>query len=316
MSVYTNVSAAELENFLGGYAVGELVDFVGIAAGIENTNYFVDTQDGRFVLTLFEQTVAEELPYCLDLMAFLAERGIPSAHPVADRAGRYLQRFKDKPAALVQRLQGAAVSNPDREHCRVIGATLARLHEVAANYPGIRENERGIGWHEKTAALVRDRLPDEDRALLDVELDFRRQFDFDRLPQGVIHADLFHDNALFADHVLTGLIDFYYSHSGPLIYDLAVTICDWCFDLHDGLHVDNGRAMSRAYAGERAPNALEIDSWLACLRAAGLRFWLSRLKDLYFPRGGEITHVKDPEPFKAILVACNDRSDSFRAIWE
>jgi homoserine kinase type II len=315
MSVYTKVTASELESFLRRYTVGALRDHAGIAEGIENTNYFVTTDQGRFVLTLFEQTGAEELPYCLDLMAFLAEHAIPSAHPLADGAGEYLQHLKGRPAVLVRRLNGASIARPGRDHCRVIGSTIGRMHKVGLTYHATRENERGVVWHANTAMTIRGRLNPADRALLDAELDHRRRFDFDRLPQGVIHADLFRDNVLFEGHTLTGLIDFYYAHRGPLIYDLAVTVSDWCFAA-DGFDADRAAAMVRAYAAQRPVAAMEIDAWLDCLRAAGLRFWLSRLRDQIFPRGGEITHIKDPGPFKAVLQACHRQAHELQSVWD
>ncbi len=315
MSVYTNITASELDAFLRLYSVGSLRDYAGIADGIENTNYFVTTDEGRFVLTLFEQTRAEELPYCLSLMAFLAEHAIPSAHPVADSTGGYLQDLKGKPAVLVQRLNGTSVANPDNEHCRVVGATIGRMHTVTRTYQGTRENERGAAWREKTLVLIRDRLSPQDRATLDSEIAFQRRFEFGALAQGVIHADLFRDNALFEGHTLTGLIDFYYSHSGPLIYDLAVAVSDWCFGDHGRFNADGAQAMVRAYAAERTIDAIELDAWLVCLRAAGLRFWLSRLKDQLFPRGGAITHIKDPDRFKSVIEACHGNSNLLASIW-
>jgi len=316
MSVYTNISAPELEAFLRRYQVGVLFDYTGIAAGIENTNYFVTTDQGRFVLTLFERTPAEELQYCLELMAFLADHAIPSAHPLANNAGEYLQHFKGKPAALVQRLDGASVANPDREHCRAIGATIGRMHQITMTYQATRDNDRGVEWQVNTAALIRDRLSSTEQTLLDIELDFLRHYDFKCLPQAAIHADLFRDNALFEGHTLTGLIDFYYAHIGPLIYDLAVTVSDWCFDAHGSFDTDRARAMVQAYAAQRTVIKREVNAWLACLRAAGLRFWLSRLKDQNFPRDGEITHIKDPNRCKAVLESCHRHADQLQSVWQ
>ncbi len=315
MSVYTDISVSELDGFLRRYSVGALRDYAGITDGIENTNYFVTTDAGRFVLTLFESTTAEALPYCLSLMAFLAERAVPCAHPVADREGRYLQDFKDKPAALVQRLNGVSVKQPDREHCRILGATIGRMHQIAQAYSGSRENERGAVWREATAALIRDQLGPEDRATLDTEIAFQRNFNSGILPHGVIHADLFRDNALFQGHALTGLIDLYYSHTGPLIYDLAVAVSDWCFGDAGRFDTTAARAMVQGYTLERPLGVVEREAWLACLRAAGLRFWLSRLKEQQFPRGGAITHIKDPEPFKAVIEACHSNPSQLASIW-
>ena len=132
----------------------------------------------------------------------------------------------------------------------------------------------------------------------------------------MIHADIFRDNALFNGDSLTGLIDFYYAHTGPLLYDLAVTVADWCFDNHGRFDSISARAMTTAYANQRAVTGIEVAAWLACLRAAGLRFWLSRLRDQLFPRGGEITHIKDPDPFKAVLQACHSHAHELQSVWD
>lgn len=317
MSVYTNLSASELQDFLRLYRVGQLQDFVGVADGIENSNYFVTTDQGRFVLTLFEQATVDRdgLRYCLGLMAFLSEQSVPSAHPIRDANGNYLGVLKGKPAALVERLGGVSVEAPDLEHCRVIGATLGAMHAAARSYPETRENERGWAWHASTATQTRIHLSASEQTLLDSELAFMRRFDFNRCPQGVIHADLFRDNVLFEGPTLSGLIDFYYAHNGPLIYDVAVTVCDWCFSSTAVFDRTRAGALIGAYASTRVVTATEIEAWLPCLRAAGLRFWLSRLKDQLFPREGQITHIKDPSPFKAVLQACHRDSDELQSVW-
>ncbi len=315
MSVYTKVSTSELRNYLRRYRVGVLREFVGIADGIENSNYFVTTEDGRYVLTLFEHASGEGLRYCLSLMAYLAEHAVPCAHPIADDAGDFLHTLNGKPAALVERLDGVSVANPRIEHCREIGISLGALHTSAQFYQDHRENERGLAWHAITASRVRNHLSLSEQRLLDTELEFLRRFDLGNCSQGVIHADLFRDNALFEGPRLAGLIDFYYAHNGPLIYDLAVTVSDWCFS-SDGL-LDIGRAQTlvNAYGSKRTITDVEKSAWIPCLRAVGLRFWLSRLHDRLFQRHGELTHVKDPDAFKAIIEACRDRGDQLQSVW-
>jgi len=315
MSVYTKVSTSELRNYLRQYRVGALREFVGIADGIENSNYFVTTEDGRFVLTLFEQASVAGLRYCLSLMAYLAEHAVPCAHPIPDDSGDFLRTLNGKPAALVERLDGVSVADPSIEHCRAIGISLGALHSSAQSYQGHRENERGLTWHTNTAGRVRNHLPLPEQRLLDAELEFLRCFDFGRCSQGVIHADLFRDNALFEGPVLAGLIDFYYAYNGPLIYDLAVTVSDWCFSSDGVLDIGRARTLVNAYASKRAITDAEKSAWIPCLRAAGLRFWLSRLHDRQFRRQGELTHVKDPNPFRAILESCRDRGDHLLSVW-
>lgn len=316
MSVYTVVTGLELAAFLGRYATGELLDFRGIREGIENTNYYVSTTRGEFVLTLFEITPTDDLPFFLDLMAFLADRGIPSAHPVADRDGGYLQQLKQRPAVLVQRLKGASVEYPSIAQCREIGAAIGRMHALTENYSPRRESDRGAHWRRESADRVRTRLEPIDRELLDHEIAAQQEAGLEHLPQGVIHADLFRDNALFVDDKLNGIIDFYYAHSGALIYDLAVTISDWCYDANGVFDLARGQTIVEGYRQQRSVSRAEIDAWVSALRAAGLRFWLSRLKDLYYPRPGRITHIKEPGEFKRVLLDCEAGRGSLTAVWK
>ncbi|MEQ8233731.1 MAG: homoserine kinase [Gammaproteobacteria bacterium] len=315
MSVYTVVARAELEAFLGGYALGELRDYAGIEAGIENTNYFVTTSHGEYVLTLFEVTPVEDLDFCLALMAHLADAGIPSAHPLADRDARYLGVLCGKPAALVQRLPGRSVSRPGIDHCRAIGAAMAHMHLAGASFKRARAAERGRRWRETVFARLRPVVGGAERALLDAvagdaELAERRD-----LPNAVIHADLFHDNALFVDTRLTGIIDFYYAHTGALVYDLAVTVADWCFDA-GSFDVIRARAVLQAYTAVRPVTAAEQAAWPAAMRAAGTRFWLSRLHDQCFPRAGALTHIKDPAPFRAVVEFALDHPRLLADAWD
>jgi len=301
MSVYTTVERDELEEFLSHYNLGELLDYEGISAGIENTNYFVTTSQGQYVLTLFEALTADELPYFLDLMAHLAEHDVPSAHPIADEQGKYLRQLNGKPAALVMRLKGHNIETTNANQCAELGKALGHLHVVGQSFNGHRQNLRGPHWWQVTAREVVPKLSQDEASLLQAELAFQRQHRHDALPQGVIHADLFRDNALFVDDHLTGIIDFYYACNDVLLYDVAVTVNDWC-TLPDG-HLDPHRlhALLEAYQTERQFSHAEQQAWPVMLRAGALRFWLSRLKDLHFPREGEITHTKDPGVFQRIL---------------
>lgn len=301
MSVYTRVEPPQLKEFLLSYPLGELVTYSGVSAGIENTNYFVTTTEGEFVLTLFESTPYQHLPYFLDLMAFLAEHGVPSAHPLADKQGRYLTALCGKPAALVRRLKGSDVREPGAAHCAALGKALGHMHRVGIPFSGRRDNDRGPAWRESTARKVLPCLNPEDAALLREELRYQKQNPCKELPQGVIHADLFRDNALFVGSELTGIIDFYYACNDALLYDVAVTVNDWCSDASGALDAPRLGHLLDAYVRERPFDAAEHAAWPVMLRAAALRFWLSRLHDLHFPRQGEITHTKDPAVFKRIL---------------
>ena len=207
MSVYTVIDSTQLQAFLQDYDLGALVSFEGISAGIENTNYFVDTEKGRFVLTIFEHHSAKELVYFLNIMAFMAEHEIPTAHPIADNQGHYLKTLMNKPAALVQRLVGKTLENPDLAHCEVMGAELARFHLAGEDFSFYRANDRGLDWAQQQVDLLGARIEPADQVLLGNELAYQSTIDWGHLPQSVIHADLFTDNALFDGLRLSGIID-------------------------------------------------------------------------------------------------------------
>ena len=301
MSVFTTVSPDDLQRWLQEYTVGELRELRGIAAGIENTNYFVTTSAGRYVLTLFEKLTAQELPFYLNLMAHLAEHGVPSAHPLANRAGSYLGTLKGKPAALVARLDGSDVSVPTAMQCAAVGAVLARLHLAGESYPATMDNPRGPKWWTGVLPDVLPFLPATEAALLQDEVRFQSQYRFSDLPRGAIHADLFRDNVLFAGDRVAGVIDFYFACTDVLLYDIAITVNDWCIHADGTLDISRARALLEAYAAVRPYTAVERGAWPVMLRAAALRFWVSRLYDFHLPRAGELTHAKDPGHFRRIL---------------
>ncbi|OOZ40025.1 homoserine kinase [Solemya pervernicosa gill symbiont] len=315
MSVYTPVEQPELNQFLEHYDLGTLVSHTGISAGIENTNYFVTTTQGEYVLTLFESLSADELPYFLDMMAFLAEHEVPSAHPMADREGHYLRELNGKPAALVQRLSGANVELPNEQQCAALGKSLGHMHSCGVEFPHQRDNGRGPHWWAVTTERMLPALDEDSRELLKAELAFQEQYRHSDLPRGIIHADLFRDNAMFEGDTLTGIIDFYYACNDILLYDLAVTVNDWCGNEDGSLNELKLRAMLSAYHSERPLSSDEHAVWPVMLRAAALRFWLSRLQDKHFPREGEITHIKDPDVFKNILIDRIEHRDAIHAIW-
>ncbi len=303
MSVYTNIEQTELEVFLNNYSLGALLSYQGINAGIENTNYFVTTENGEFVLTIFEEIGFDTLPYYLNFMAHLSDHGMPTAHPIADLENNYVRVLKDKPAAIVRRLEGKNELQPNSTHCAAVGHALAQIHTLGETFTGVLENPRGIAWAEKTSQRVFSQLSGDEQLLLQQEIEFRKQTLPNDLPIGAIHADLFRDNVMFKDQSLTGIIDFYYACNDALLYDLAVTINDWCSDDKGELNMLCYNNLINAYQAERPFHAEEPKVWQYMLRAAALRFWLSRLQDKIFPKDGEITHIKDPDVFKQILLA-------------
>lgn len=302
MSVFTKVSHAELEAFLAHYDLGTLIGYTGIGEGIENTNYFVDTSRGRWVLTLFERLNYDDLPFFLGLMEHLARHGYASALPVADNGGATLSSLNGKPAALVARLTGQSVLFPSLAQCAAVGHALGELHKLTASYSGKCENSRGAEWRRTTGETLLPKVPEDARALIADELAAQAQLDLASLPQGVIHADLFKDNVLFVDERLTGVIDFYYACNDALLYDLAVTLNDWCAQADGSLNKAHAAALLSAYRACRPPTEAEKAAWPLVLRAAAFRFYLSRLYDWTFPREGDLVHIKDPEPYRRILV--------------
>ena len=301
MSVYTPVSEVELSNWLRNYSVGRLTACEPIKSGIENTNYFVTTTQGRYVLTLFERLPAQELPFYLDLMAHLARHGIPCPAPIADLADQYLGSLNGKPAALVTRLPGSSLEQPGPPHCEELGALLARMHLAGRSYSAYLENPRGPKWWRFAAQEVRGFLKPPELQLLENELSFQTQQRFPDLPRGPVHADLFRDNALFEGARLCGVIDFYFAGVDCLLYDLAVCANDWCLESKYNLDAARARALLAAYNAVRPFTGLERDAWPAMLRAAALRFWLSRLYDFHLPRPGMLVHAHDPEHFRRVL---------------
>jgi homoserine kinase type II len=301
LSVYTPVSEAELRDWLRNYSVGQLSSCEPIESGIENTNYFVTTTQGRYVLTLFERLPAQELPFYLHLMAHLARHGIPCPAPIADLADQYLGRLNGKPAALVTRLPGRSLEEPGVAHCEELGALLARMHLAGRSYNAYLENPRGPKWWRLAAKEVLAFLRKPQRELLENELEFQSQQRFPDLPRGSVHADLFRDNALFEDGRISGVVDFYFAGVDCLLYDLAVCANDWCLSKERGLDAARVKGLLASYHAARPLADLEREAWPAMLRAAALRFWLSRLHDFHLPRPGMLVHAHDPEHFRHVL---------------
>ena len=316
MSVYTNVLPHELNEFLENYSLGQLQQFSGISNGIENTNYFVTTSKGQYVLTIFEQLTLDDLPYFLELMAFFSEENIPTAHPIADSQNEYIRILNGKPAALVKRLNGVSIDIANVKQCQEIGIQMARMHLSSKQFKFSREASRNEDWRIQTSKLVMPKLNKDEQALLNRELNYIKTTKVGDLDTSVIHADLFRDNVLFIDDELTGIIDFYYAYNGFSIYDLAVTVNDWCTSGDINRDKENIVAFLMAYQTIRYIEKNERNAWIYVLRLAALRFWLSRLQDKYFPRSGEITHTKDPDRFKAIIEDRFNNQDEIMSIWD
>lgn len=312
MAVYTHLNEKQLSQFLAEFDQGSLSAYKGIDGGIENTNYFIDTEkDGqtkRFVLTLFEELSAEDMPFFVELTGFLAEQGIPVPAPIKDGHGIALKNLAQRPALLLPCFPGSLLDTVKPTHCAEIGDALARMHKAGQDFFMSRQAHRGVFWWRRESKHVAPYLSTEDAELLAQEValfDELRAQTWD-LPTGIIHGDLFYDNALFENDRLQGMIDFYNACTGYLLYDLAIVANDWCVNSDGSLDPVRLQALLAAYAAQRPFEENEYKAWPLLLRTAAMRFWLSRLISKH---GLEETRyegeqvIKDPNECRQILMA-------------
>lgn len=314
MAVYTEVAFDEAQALIQGMGLGQLTALRACPGGIENTNYFISVLRGDkprdFVLTLFERLSAEQLPFYLRLVRHLASAGLPVPDPASDRQGGMLQSLKGKPTAVVEMLAGQSELSPSPSHCAMVGAVQARMHLAARDFGMRQPHLRGLDWWNQTAPQILPFLNESQAKLLRSELAYQNHVAqssaYAALPTGPVHADLFRDNVMFSgngkDLKLTGVFDFYFAGVDSWLFDLAVALNDWCVDLPSGAH-DEKRARSflAAYAKERPFIAQERRLFNAMLRAAALRFWISRLWDLHLPRAASVLTAHDPTHFERVL---------------
>jgi homoserine kinase type II len=288
--------------------LGDLVELQGIQGGIENTNYFLTSSVGAYVLTLFERLTHQQLPFYLHLMKHLAHHGIPVPDPVANSDGDILLTLEGKPAAVVNRLIGSSELAPTPQHCHAVGDMLARMHLAGKDYNRHQPNLRGLAWWNQTVPVVLPFLSNAQNSLIQSELAFQNHVAhssaYAALPRGPVHADLFRDNVMFEGTALTGLFDFYFAGVDTWLFDLAVCMNDWCIDLHTGeLASDRAQAMLEAYQAVRPLRPAERQLLPAMLRAGALRFWISRLWDFDLPRDAAMLKPHDPTHFERVLRA-------------
>ena len=321
MAVFTPIELSEIAPWISQhFSIGEATEIRGIHGGIENSNFFLDTaRSGKkqeYVLTIFERLSAEQLPYYLELMRHLANKGVPVPKPIENNQGEILFSLKGKPAAIVTKLPGLSRLQPEANHCALVGEMLAKMHLAGKDFPRSQENLRSLAWWQQTIPLVLPHLNTSQKELLTHELAAQEVFfsssHFDLLPQGASHCDLFRDNVLFdpkadsdtSKDQLGGFFDFYFAGTDKWLFDLAVTVNDWCLaenkqDL-DPVRFD---ALMQAYQAVRPLTKEEQTSWSLMLRAAALRFWVSRLWDFYLPRDAQMLTPHDPTHFEHILLS-------------
>jgi homoserine kinase type II len=306
MAVFTEVSESQAAELMQTLNLGTLTLLRGIQGGIENTNYFATTDQGEYVLTLFERLNFEQLPFYLHLMKHLAGRGIPVPDPAPNRDGDIVHTLHGKPAAVVNKLEGKSQLAPTAVHCAEVGEMLARMHLAGADYNRIQPNLRGLPWWNETVPVVLPYLKPEQDALIRSELAFQNHTAassaYAALPRGPVHADLFRDNVMFDGEHLTGFFDFYFAGVDTWLYDLAVCLNDWCVDLSSGGHnAERAQSMLHAYQKVRTLSGAERQLLPAMLRAGALRFWISRLWDFHLPREACVLTPHNPSHFERIV---------------
>ena len=341
MAVYTEVSFDEASVLLTRLKLGQLQSMEGCAGGIENTNYFVTTDQGAYVLTLFERLTAAQLPFYLRLMKHLAQHGVPVPDPAIDPAsgpaGSLLYTVNGKPATVVNRLKGKSQLAPTPAHCAAVGGMLAKMHLAARDFPMAQPNLRALPWWNDTVPVIMPYLTPSQATLIQSELAYQNHVaassTYAALPRGPIHADLFRDNVMFGTEdvtavdaatpgvkgaaastasgippkaepapALTGFFDFYFAGVDTWVFDLAVCLNDWCIDLSTGARCKARTAsLMQAYNGVRLLSQAERHTLPAMLRAGALRFWISRLWDLHLPREAAMLQPHDPTHFERVL---------------
>ncbi len=305
MAVYTEVGDDELEDFLARYDLGRLLSYKGIAEGVENSNYLLQTETGSYILTLYEKRVRpDDLPFFLALMDHLAAEDFACPTPIHDRTGQALGHLAGRPAAIVTFLAGVWPRRIQPFHAAELGEATARLHLAGASFDGERPNDLGLHQWRPLFAQVADRADIVAPGLAETiatELDALEAHWPDDLPTGVIHADLFPDNVFFIGQELSGIIDFYFACTDMLAYELAICLNAWCFEPDFSFNITKARLMFAGYQKVRPlePAELGTITWLA--RGAAMRFLLTRLYDWFnHPEGARVTR-KDPREYLAKL---------------
>ena len=305
MAGYTDVSFEELERFLAAYDIGVPLTFKGIAEGVENSNYFLATGKGSFILTLYEKRVkAEDLPFFLGLLEHLSAHGIACPLPVRNLSAAQLSTLGGRPAALFTFLNGVSLRRPETAHCAAAGAALAKMHDAGKGFALRRKNALSHdGWSELVEACV-PRADEVEPGLAELISTAHAEITANwpsGLPEGVIHADLFPDNVLFMGGEVSGLIDFYFACNDAFAYDLAVMLNAWCFEPDVAFNVTKSKSLIAAYAKHRTLSAAEREAIPVLACGAALRFLLTRLFDWLNRDPTALVRPKDPRDYSRRL---------------
>jgi homoserine kinase type II len=306
MAVYTDITDEELEGLLADFDLGQPLAFKGIAEGVSNSNFLLETDGGLYILTVYEHRVeARDLPYFLDLTHHLAEQGFPSATPVEDRSGKMLKHVRGKPCAIFTFLPGLSARRPGAAHCREAGEGLAWLHMAGEGFKGRRPNTLGHDhWARmfhplrKAAETLKPGLADT----IDGDLAAFAAGWPKGLPEGTIHADFFPDNVFFQEGRFAGAIDFYFACYDQLAYDIAVALNAWCFESDGSFNLTSARAFIAGYEKRRPLSAEERTALPMLAHGAAMRFFLTRLADWGSTPEGALVRPKDPLEYERKLA--------------
>ncbi|WP_417819401.1 homoserine kinase [Terasakiella sp.] len=305
MAVYTEVSDTELSTFVERFNIGSLLSYKGIAEGVENSNYIIQTEQGPFILTLYEKRVNEDdLPFFLDLLDYLSERNITCPTPLKDEAGHALGVLAGRPAAIFTFLAGMWPRKIKPVHCAQLGKALGELHVAGTDFPHHRKNDLGVGDWRALLNKCRDHADDVMPGMgdkLSAELDYLEACWPTNLPKGIIHADAFPDNVFFRDEKCSGLIDFYFACYDIFAYDLAICMNAWCFEKDGDFNVTKARLLLSNYRKVRDFSKEEVEALPLIARGAALRFLLTRLYDWVNTPKEALVKPKDPLEYYQIL---------------
>ena len=301
MAVYTKLTERDLKDFFLKYNLGKILNYKGIQEGVENTNYFIQTSEGKFILTLYEKRVDEnDLPFFIGLMKNLFDKKFPSPEPIINKNGNYISEILNKKAAVVSFLDGVAKKNLTPNDCWEVGINTAKLHQITKNLTGNRKNKLSIdSWRlifnkvKNDCSKIDLNLPSIiEKNLNEIEKKWPKN-----IPSGIIHADLFPDNIFFKDNKLSGIIDYYFSCYDFYAFEIAICLNALCFEGKNenlSFNVTKSKKFIDGYSSIRRLTEEEKNSLKILCQGAAIRFLLTRVFDYLNLTEGAIVTVKDP----------------------